>query len=331
MAVAANTVETYDNIVIREDLAEQYSMVSPEVTPFQQAIGTGKAPTQPHHEWPTLELAAPDGANRVMEGEINPPIDAGTLAERISNYTQISDKVVSTTHTSEVSDAAANNIQQLAKQMVIKIRELKRDMEVMLLQNVAANPGASGTARVAAGFPAFIMTNTIGGVGGADPELSGGTNGYPDTAATPGAVVPFTEEMFNDVIQACWEEGGSPTIAMMNANNKRILSDTFTGAANLYKDRTDKKLVNAVEIYESDFGQLSAIPNRFQPMLASNNYYVALIDPEYAHVAFLETMRQKPLAETGHSKNRLLWCEYTLVVDNEKAHGIIRDTSGLAA
>jgi hypothetical protein len=93
----------------------------------------------------------------------------------------------------------------------------------------------------------------------------------------------------------------------------------------------DKTLVNAVEIYESDFGQLSAIPNRFQPTLAADNYYIALLDPDYAHVAFLETMKQKPLAETGHSRNRLLWCEYTLVIDNEKAHGIIRDTTGLAA
>ena len=40
-------------------------------------------------------------------------------------------------------------------------------------------------------------------------------------------------------------------------------------------------------------------------------------------------MREKPLAETGHSKKRLLWCEYTLQVDNEAAHGIYRDTNGV--
>lgn len=337
MAVHAQTIETYDNTVIREDLAEQYSMISPEEVPFQTAIGTTDGATQPHHEWTIVELAAPDGTNRVLEGEDAPGVDPGTLADRVGNYTQISDKLVKVSHTSEASDAAAEDIQKLAKQIAIKIRELKRDMEVMFLQNIAANPGASGTARVSAGFPAWIRTNTHGESGGTDPTLSGTTTGYPNAIANVGDAstpVALNETVFNNVIQACWSAGGNPTIAMVNANNKRIISETFTGASTRYKDAIDKTLVNAVDIYDSDFGQLTIVPNRFQPALNyggdNDNFYVALIDPDFAGVSFLETMRQKPLAETGHSKNRLVWCEYTLQVDNEAAHGIIRDTLNLA-
>ena len=332
MAVNADTIETYDNLVLREDLAEQYSMISPEEVPFQTSIGTAEAATQPHHEWSVVNLAAVDTTNRVIEGDDAPAVDAGTLALRRSNYTQISDKRVKTSHTSEASDAAAEDIQRISKQVALKIRELKRDMESMLLANIAAVPGSSGTARVSAGLCAFLQTNTAFEVGGVDPTLSGTTSGYPDVAAVGGTTpVPLTEAVFNDIIEECWVAGGDPTIAMVNANNKRVISETFTGASTRYKDAIDKTLVHAVDIYDSDFGQLSIVPNRFQPVIDTANYAVYLLDPEFAGVSFLETVRQKKLAETGHSRDRLVWCEYTLQIDNEAAHGVIRDTNGLAA
>src|SRR6478735_2135190 len=155
MAVAANTVETYDNKVLREDLQEAFSMISPEETPFHQMAGR-KTVTQPKFEWPTVELAALDYGNRVIEGDDAPALDAPTLANRLANYTQISDKLVSVSHTSDASDAAADNIQELSEQVALKVRELKRDCEGMALDNVAGAPGATGVARASAGFPTFI-------------------------------------------------------------------------------------------------------------------------------------------------------------------------------
>lgn len=336
MAVGANTVETYDNSVIREDLAQQYSMISPEEVPFTTMIGRDTT-SNTYHEWPVVSLAAPDGNNRAVEGDDDVSDDTPTLADRLGNYTQISDKVVRTSHTSDAVDAAAENVQKLAKQIAIKIRELKIDMETMLLQNVAAVPGSSGNARTSAGFPAFLRSNTIATTGGVDPTLSGTDEGYPNAAATPGQNgADFVESDFNDLIQQCWEAGADPSIAMVNAMNKRILSETFTGSSTRYKDAIDKTLVNAIDIYDSDFGQLTVVPNRFQPSLgnstvgATPTYGVYVIDPAFASLVWLETVRQKPLAETGHSRRRLVWCEYTLRVDNEAAHGVIRDTNNTA-
>lgn len=344
MAVNANTIETYDNSVLREDLKEQYSMISPEEVPFQTSIGTAQAATQPHHEWSVVDLAAPDRANRVIEGDDAPAVDTGTLALRRSNYTMIVDKRVKTSHTSEASDAAAEDIQRISKQVALKIRELKRDMEGIMLTNWQAVPGSTGNARFSAGMPAFVKTNTNTlGAGSVAPTLSGTTEGYPDAAwveaTTPAAI---TEDAFNAVIQSCWEAGGDPTIAMVNANNKRVISSTFTGASTRYKDAIDKTLVNAIDVYDSDFGQLSIVPNRFQPALNADSvtpgdgagdgdeFYVLFLDPEFAGVSFLETMSQKPLAETGHSKDRLVWAEWCLEVDNEEAHGIYVGTNGAA-
>lgn len=328
MAVNANTLETYDQSLLRESLDEQYSMLSPMDTPFQTAIGRRDVSSK-HHEWPIVELNSPDSTNRVIEGEDAPATDAPNTGLRLGNYAQISDKVVSVSHTSEASDSAAEDINRLSEQVALKLKELKRDMEVMLLSNVPAVAGSSGTARQTAGLPAFIRTNTDFEAGGADPTLSGTTEGYPNAAATPGTTpVALTETRFDDMITDVWESGGEASVVMVNANNKRVISSTFSGNSTRYKDVVDKRIVSAIDFYDTDFGEVTIVPNRFQPTLAAGNYYVLFLDPNYVDIGWLETTRQKPLAETGHSRKRLIWNEYMLIVDNEAALGIIRDTTG---
>jgi len=339
MAVNANTSETYDNNVIREDLQEAYTMISPEETPFQSSIRRETA-SNTLFEWPVVELAATNSGNRVAEGEAAPGNDAPTLALRFSNYTQISDKVAEVSHTAQAVDAAAQNVQRLSEQIVIKMKEMKRDKEVMLLSNVAASAGSSGTARQTAGLPAWLSTNTLFETAGADPTLSGTTEGFPDAAATAasegtGASALFAEADLNAIIEDIWTEGGSPTLIMVNSGNKRRISTAFTGNATRYKDTVDKQVINSIDFYDSDFGELTIVPNRFQP---TNNpddnddsYNVFVLDPEYAAIAYLDEVQQKPLAETGHSMRTLVWCEYGLQIDNEKAHGVIRDTSNAIA
>jgi hypothetical protein len=333
MATEANMTETYDNNVIREDLQEQYNMISPEEVPLQTAMRS-KGADNTYVEWPVVELAAASSTNRVAEGEQAPATDAGTLALRMGNYTQLSDKKVVTSSTSEAIDAAAEDIQKIAKQVTLKMRELKRDIELMLSQNIAADPGAGAgaTTRVAAGLGAWLRTNTTREAGGADPTLSGTTQGYPNAAATAGTTpVSLTETAFKAAIQSCWTEGSNPSMALVTANNKTVISSTFTGASTRYKDAIDKQLVAAIDIYTSDFGELQIVPTRFlMPTdgAAGDNYPVYVLDPEFLCCAWLDPVQQKPLAETGHAKERLVWGEYTLQVDNEKAHAVIADTSG---
>jgi hypothetical protein len=331
MSVDPQTIETYDNSLIREDLEQQYSMISPEETPFQTAIGVGQSATNTYTEWSIVDLATPSTTNRVIEGDDAPGEDVGTLGRRIGNYTQISDKVVSVSNTSEAVDAAAENVQRLAAQIALKLKEMKRDMESMLLQNIAAAPGSTGNARAAAGLPAWLTSNIVLGSGGAAPTLSGSTTGYPNAVLTPGTAVVFTEANLNNVIESCWTEGAEPSLIMVNSNNKRVISQTFTGNATRYKDAIDKRLTAAIDIYDSDFGQLTVVPNRFQQTTAASNYSVYVLDPNFAELKFLETPRQSELAQTGHAKRRMVHCEYTLKVHNEAAHGAIHATTGASA
>lgn len=319
MGVNANANETYDVSTIREDLQDALISISPTETPFMSSIGR-KSVSNTYFEWAEVDLAAPSTSNRVIEGENAPATDAPTNAKRLGNYTQISDKIVEVTDTAEKVNGAGD-AQKMAKQIAYKLKELKRDMEQMLVgDNNAAVAGASGTARETASLSAFLQSNVDRGTGGANGALSGGTAGAPTTAATDGALRALTETMLKDVIASCWDNGAEPSIVLCGSGVKQKISSTFTGSATRYRDISDKKIVASVDVYVSDFGDLQIVPSRF---VRARDVYV--LDPSYARIGYLSTTTQKPLARTGHSERRLISVEYGLQVDSEKAHGVIAD------
>lgn len=325
MAVNANTNKSYDVKTIREDLQDAMISISPTETPFQSAIGR-KSVANTSFEWSEVDLAAP-AANRVLEGEAAPGNDAPTNAVRLSNYTQISDKVVEVSDTNQKVNGVAD-AQTVAKQIAYKLKELKRDMEVMLLSNVAAVPGDASTARVTAGLPAFLRTNVDRGTSGASGTLSGTTSGYVNAAATDGTPRALTEAMLKSVIAQCWDNGAEPSIVLCGSAVKQKISSTFTGSATKFKNVDDKKVVAAVDLYVSDFGELQIVPTRFLETRTVAGRDVFVLDPNYARVAYLQTVQQKPLARTGHAERRLISTEYGLQIDSQKAHGVIADING---
>lgn len=325
MAVNTNTETRYDSTTIREDLQDALISISPMETPFMSSIGR-KSVSNTLYEWPVIDLASP-AANRVLEGEAAPGNDAPTNAVRLQNYTQISDKVVEVSDTAEAVNGAADT-QTLAKQVAYKLKELKRDMELMATSNVAAVAGDRTTARVSAGLAAFLRSNVSRGSGGANPTLSGTTAGYPNAAATDGTARALTEAMLKTVIASCWNNGAEPSIVLCGSAVKQKISSTFTGAATRYKDVTDKKVVAAVDVYVSDFGQLQIVPSRFLETRTVAARDVFVLDPAYARIAYLQNVKQQPLARTGHADRRLISVEWGLQVDTEKAHGVIADIDG---
>ena len=319
MAVTANTNETYDVSTIREDLAPALASISPTETIFMSTIGTRNVDNT-YFEWSEVDLAAA-AANRQIEGDVGLSNTAPTNAVRKGNYTQISAKVVEVSSTNQAVNGVAD-AQTVAKQVAYKLSEMKRDMEKMLLDNVAGSAGASGTARQTAGLPAFLTTNTARGTGGADGTTSGsGSAGYPDAAATDGTQRAITETILKGVIADCWDAGAEPSVVLCGSSNKQTIS-TFTGNATRYKEAEDSKLNAAIDVYISDFGELQIVPARH---IRARDVFV--LDPNYAAVAFLQTAKQEPLAKTGLSERRLISAEYGLQVTSEKAHGVIADCS----
>ena len=318
MAVNANTNQTYDVSTIREDLSDALASISPTETIFMSTIGTRNAENT-YFEWSEVDLAAA-ADNRAVEGDAATN-SAPTNAVRKGNYTQISTKTVEVSSTNQAVNGVAD-AQTVAKQVAYKLSEMKRDMEKMLLDNVAASAGTASIARQTAGLPAFLTTNTSRGTSGADGTTSGtGSAGYPDAAATDGTKRNITETLLKGVIADCWDAGAEPSVVLCGSSQKQTISG-FTGNATRYKEAEDSKLNAAIDVYISDFGELQIVPARH---IRSRDVFV--LDPNYAAVAYLQTAKQEPLAKNGLSERRLISAEYGLQVTSEKAHGVIADVS----
>jgi hypothetical protein len=79
-------------------------------------------------------------------------------------------------------------------------------------------------------------------------------------------------------------------------------------------------LVGAVDIYVSDFGNVSVIANRFQ---RERDAFV--IDPDYAKMTVLRPYQQVELAKTGDAEKRLLLVEWGFKTLAQDAHGLAAD------
>lgn len=310
---------TYAAIGMREDLSDVIYNISPTDTPFMSTVGKTKA-TAVYHEWQTDSLAAA-AANAAVEGA-----DASTATlsptTRVGNRTQISQKTIGVTGTLEAVDKAGRKSEK-AYQLAKASSEIKRDMEFTFLSNTVQSNGTAGsTARVLGGLQTWLATNGDFGSGG-----SAGSAGT--TARTNGTNRTFTETELKTVIKEVFESGGSPKILMVTPAHKQTVS-AFAGiAAQRYMAPSDAPttIIGAADIYLSDFGSVSVVPNRFMVSGNSANEVAFVLDPEYAAVAYLRPFFTNELAKNGDSDRTQLLVEYTLEVRNEAAHGIIADLS----
>ena len=316
MTIVTNTFTSYSAKGIREDLSNVITNIAPEETPFQSNIGR-ETISNTLFEWQTDTLADA-AANAQLEGDDVASFDAVTATVRLTNYAQISRKTIILSNTEEVVNKAGRR-SELAYQIAKRGSELKRDQEFIFLNGGVAVAGNTTTARVTASLGAFVKTNTDKQTNGVDPSYTT----LPNSARTDGNVRTFTETILKNVIQKVWTAGGTPKILMCGPVNKQRVSG-FSGIAssryNINGGDRPATLIGAVDIYVSDFGQVSVIANRFQ---RERDAWV--IDPDYAKMTVLRPYQQVELAKTGDAEKRMLLIEYGLKVLAENAHGLAAD------
>lgn len=310
MAQVSGTYSKYDAVGLREDLTDIIYNISPTDTPFMSSIAKSKA-TAVNHEWQLDSLAAASGTNAQIEGD-EVSFSAPSSTTRRGNVTQIATKSVIISGTLEAVNKAGRN-SELAYQISKASKELKRDMETSLCDNNAQVAGDDSTARELSGLGSWLKTNQSAGAGGSAPSTSG-TN-----ARSDGTQRAFTEDQLKTVIKSVWDNGGDPSMVMVGSFNKQKLSG-FTGGSTRFDPAENKRLVAAVDVYESDFGALQVTPNRFQ---RARDAFV--ITPDLFAVAFLRDFSLEDLAKTGDAMKQFLLVEYTLESRNESGSGIVAD------
>lgn len=299
---------------LREDLADVIYSISPTETPFQSSVARTKA-TAVYHEWQTDSLAAATTNNAAVEGA---DASDATLSPtvRLGNYTQILQKTIKVSGTLDAVNKAGRKSEK-AYQLAKASAEIKRDLEVILLANQGQSAGSSNsTARKMGSLLSWLKTNTQVVTSSNNPTTIG------VSTRTDGTQRTFTEQLLKDAVADVFESGGNPKVLMVGPAGKQKVS-SFAGIAEqrfMAPSNKPTTIIGAADVYMSDFGTMSVVPNRF--MRARD---ALVLDPEYAAVAYLRPFQTNELAKAGDSDKTQLLVECTLEVKNEAAHSLIAD------
>lgn len=310
MAAPTNTFLTTSAIGNREDLADAIFRISPTATPFLSMCAKAKA-TATLHEWQTQDLATA-ASNAQLEGD-DATAKVVTPTVRLSNRTQISTKNVTVSGTQQAVLSAGRGKDEMAYQMSLAALELKRDIEFGLTQNSTA----AASPRTTRGLTGWAGDNVDSGVGYVAPVYTTATG----TAQTDGTQAAFTEARLKNVLQKCFTAGGEPDTILLPPLAKQTFS-TFTGNSTRFDKGEDGRLTASVDVYVSDFGELKAIPSRFQ-----RTRDVWVLQSDKWAVAWLRPYETRDLAQTGDAVKKQIVCEYALEARAPKASGAVLDIS----
>jgi len=320
---------TYSAVGIREDLSNTIYNIAPTETPVVSSIGKTKA-TATLHEWQTDTLGA--AANTALVEGADAAAFTAVPTVRATNRTQILGKTVNITGTLDSVDTAGRKT-ETAYQLAKAGQELKRDIEFAILGNIAPVTSASATAPKMASIQTWIRTNWTSVSTGSPAAPASPPGSAIRTAGSTGTTAAFTETSLKTAMKAAFNSGGTPTMLVVPPNQKVKVS-AFSGIAanrvwtdNAGKSTKAASIVGAADVYLSDFGMLSVIPERFMTSdYASNNGEQALIlDPTMLALATLRPFQSTLLAKTGDAEKHQMLTELTLQVNNEAAHAIVAD------
>jgi hypothetical protein len=168
--------------------------------------------------------------------------------------------------------------------------------------------------------------------GGSSGSFSAGIQ----SAATNGTQRAFTKAILDAVILSTYNAGGNPDICMMSPYVKtvfsRILDDADVVPLRKEVKSGQATIVAAADMYQSDFGLITMVPNRQMARaggaVARNAF---LITPSMVKLGVFRDYRVEKPAKTGDAEKRVLLTEYCLIMKNEAAHGCAADLYGLSA
>jgi hypothetical protein len=306
--MATNGVNfTYGDVGRRESLLDVLTLISPRETQLTTGLPKSRAQNT-LHEWITKDLETV-GANAQNEGQ-DAPADAAGNPSRLQNVTQIFAKTAKVSNTEQAVNRVGGN--RMAEELQEKLAAVKNDIEYALVRGSIASGGAStgGTnARQLKGIKNWITTNVS--------NYSGAT---------------LTETVLNDMFESVWNNGGMVDAVYTSMKGKRRISG-FTAGSTKEIAADDKRLVNAVDVYEADAAKtVKLFAHRY--VTVSGDYgttatpgfdLIALQEDTWA-VAFLEGREPKTidLAVTGDFQAKEIVTELTLEARAEEANALAR-------
>jgi hypothetical protein len=190
------------------------------------------------------------------------------------------------------------------------IKQWKRDVEYEIINGSAAT-GTPASTRCARGL--FFW-------------LRGFSS---NTANTTAAGSALQEADLNARLQSVWVTGGLCDYVLCTASVKNTISSAFAGSTNSRRNipLTERTVVNVVDFYMSDFGNVKVLPHRWFSSAASgaNNVQTVtmMIQSDKWLLGFLRPPRNVPLAKIGSSERAMVEGEWTLIALHPSANSFV--------
>jgi hypothetical protein len=269
---------------MREDLLNVITNLDFKENQLVSGLGTSKAASI-QHEWLQDTLKTP-AANALVEGA-EASFSKRTSPTRLYNWTQIVGIPYEVSDTDrDVNSAGFGD--RMSYEMEKALKEWKQDTEFALMRSTLVC-GAGTTARAMKGLKSCL------------------------TLTTTYSAVSLSEVMLNDYLQNVWDKGVEVNALYAPMTLKRRISG-FTAGSTKNVDASDKRLVNAVDIYQADAAKnVKLFAHRFVTVSGTdtNNNLVG-INEDFFKIAYLRSPKNVPLAKVGDSTRAMVVGEMTL-------------------
>lgn len=281
--MANTSAYTYDDQAMREDLLDIITNLSPKNTQLVSGLGTTTA-DQINHQYLIDTLgtvktnAYAEGADVSYQNLTNPT--------RLFNFTQIFQEAFQVPGTERAVNTAGFQ-DRYAYEAKKAMQELANDMEYALVRGSLAC-GTGSAARQLRGLKQSLSLVT---------SQSG---------------ISLTETILNDYLQNVWAVSSSEVNAIYAPMYlKRKISGFTTNTKNI--QATDKRLVNAVDIYNADAAtEVKLFAHRYVTVSGDTNYDILGVNEDLLKIAYLRRPKVEEIAKTGDADKGVVIAEATL-------------------
>lgn len=281
-----STAVTYDDNSMREDLLAILQNISPTETQLVSGLGTSMA-TNIYHSTLVDTLSAVK-ANAQVEGSAA-TFNQLTNPARVSNFCQIFKQGFRVSDTERaVNTAAFNDRYQYEATKALKL--IKNDMEYALMRGSLATGNGSNGAR----------------------QLNGLKNSL--SLITSQSTVSLSEKVLNDLFQLVWDNTGIQVNAVYGDMYIKRKISGFTAGATKYFTQDDRRLINAIDVYQADAASMVKLfAHRYVTIAGTDaGHDVVGINEDFFKVAYLRKPVVEQLAKVGDSTDGQVTVEATL-------------------
>lgn len=293
MAQLTGVLQTYQDKTRREDLMDRIADISPDMN-FLTTTLSSVPVNGTLHEWTEYNISRPSSNTTTVEGDDNTFTDLQAVS-RLNNITQVIKTVFSVSGTSEVVDKAGPK-GAYAREMAWAMKKWKNQWEYATLRGTKAS-GSSGVAREMDGLISQVITN------GKTTARNSGTS--------------MSEQEFRDINLASWNATDEYLIDLLLTDGftKQAFGKFFTSSTPKTIAADDKRLVQALDVIENDFGQL-VITKAHKDMPAGA---VLGLRRSLCHTGILRPAKHVPNGVTGDNIKGHIVGEATTQIDSARA------------